>query len=199
MNLKIVLQGHYYNHWPNLSITFNNQIIFDSQVEHQLILNFELDCSKSNCLTFEHKNKQFGENGIWDSDSTGEQTCAVQIVDIVFDQVSCGVEILSKLDFEPVWSKFQLDNDIDLVKNYSCFKSYGLMSFNGKINLNFTMPVYNWLIDQKYKVSMVETSYFSDYSSRWHYDDDVEILENIKSLTKYDKNLRNKRTQNRTT
>lgn len=193
VNLLIELEGNYCNHWPNLEITVNDLVIFDGVVEGLIQLEKTVSCLENNLLKFRHYGKRFGDLGVWDTDTNQGLDCFVKIADICFDGVSAGTEILSKLQFNTVWTQTQLATlDPEFIKQYSSINSCnGMLNFNGAINLEFQTPVYNWLTLAKYRgpVSGKE-SYFSNHSIRWNYDQDLVLLEEIRNLMGIDENCR---------
>lgn len=193
MILDIILNGQYYNHWPFVAITCNGQRLFSGEIQETQHLTFDVECRDCNQLVIEHYGKLFGENNVWDKSIDGPGSCNVQIVDLIFDQVSAGPSVINNLEFVTNWTAEQLTESPEFIQAYSRFLCQGQMDFNGTVSLEFPKSIYNWLIDKKYKVPIVNTAYFSDYSSRWHYARDVELLEEIKTLVKYDKNRSNKR------
>ena len=150
VHVSIELQGFFCNHWPQAKITFNDQLIYFSEVENSKILNFELDCAVSNRLTIEHLGKSFGQDNIWDTDQHND--CVLKIQDIQLDQVSIGEELCSNLIFVTNWSSEQLtQNSEEFIKKYSVIENcMGQMNFNGTINFDFEVPVYEWLIKEKF-------------------------------------------------
>jgi hypothetical protein len=182
--ISIDLRGHYCNHWPWVIVRLNGNELFNQQVIESITMDFDLVCDQHNLLEFEHYGKSFGTNGIWDS--TPEQDCFAQITDIRFDDVSID-NIVSGLTFISKWSQ---DSDPDQVENFSTINNCnGLMNFNGVISLEFDMPVYDWLIVKKYKKPIDKNiAYFSNHTSRWHYEEDIRILDEIKNLMDIDEN-----------
>jgi len=183
--LEIDLVGQYYNHWPLLKIYHNNKIIFDDEVCGQQYLRFHLDCdTEHNKLTFVHHGKKFGENNVWDSGQDSTQDCNIKINDIKFDQITIGPELLGNLAFNTEWTTEQLQTmEKNHLDQYSVItQSMGMMNFNGKIYLEFTLPILNWLTISKYKKPIIDGAYFSNYSLRWHYDEDIKLIEEIKRL-----------------
>jgi hypothetical protein len=66
-----------------------------------------------------------------------------------------------------------------------------MMTFNGEIVLDFETPVLNWLTIKKFQVPINEdAAYFSNYSARWHYARDLELINSIKQLMNFDENSR---------
>lgn len=178
----IDVTGHHFNHWPLLRISHNGVVLFDGEIENQRTINLNLECGKHNILTFEHYGKQFGENSVWDSAEDGSKSCYVEINDIRFDDVSIE-NYKNKLTFCTKWSDTQLQlNTKEFIDQYDKFAFSGPMSFNGIVNLEFETPVFNWLTISKYKVPMAEIAYFSNYSARWHYDEDLKIIKEIEEL-----------------
>jgi hypothetical protein len=192
VNLTISLTGYYYNHWPNLKILHNNVTVFDQAIVNDQQLVLALSCDKTNRLEFIHHGKSFGEEGIWDSNADASEQCFINIKDILFDQVSIGETLKSKLMFDTAWSDLQLEqNTQEFLNTYSKIQCYGMMNFNGSIVIDFDTPIYNWLIFNKYKVPMTDTAYFSNYSARWHYEEDLKVIDEIKELIHFDKNRSN--------
>jgi hypothetical protein len=187
-NLEITLEGHFCNSWPMLEIMHDSQHIFDGYIESKQILNFDLVCgSAKSTLRLRHKGKRFGEYDIWDTDPSGLDRY-IEISDMKFDGVSIGQEVLSKLWFTTEWSETQKKTLSDeFVQTYSRFLCHGKMNFNGVIELDFELPIYNWLIFNKYKTDRVEAkSYFSQYQENWHYEQDIQLIKEIKELMKFD-------------
>lgn len=193
--IDINLKGHWYNHWPWLKISHNNQIIWHGQVTDSLILNFDLVCDEHNCLEFEHHGKQFGENGIWDTATDGSADCKLQIQDICFDDVSIGHKLRANLKFLSNPTE-QQKQDSQWMKTFAVIDNCdGWMNFNGMIGFCYEWPVYDWLIVNKFRIDQTHSqAYFSGYSSRWHYDEDIKLIAEIKNLMKLDENCGNSNT-----
>ena len=150
VHISIELQGFFCNHWPQAKITFNNQLIYFSEIKNTEILNFELNCTTNNTLTIEHLGKSFGKDNIWDTDQHND--CVLKIQDIQLDQASIGEELRSNLIFVTNWSDEQLAHSTEeFIKQYSVIKNcMGQLNFNGTINFEFGVPVYEWLIKEKF-------------------------------------------------
>jgi len=182
--ISIDLQGFFCNHWPWVVVRLNGIELFNQQVIDLITLDFNVACDQTNLLEFEHYGTSFGTNGIWDSGP--EQDCFAQIKDIRFDDVSVD-NIISGLTFISKWCQ---DSDPQQVENFSTINNCnGLMNFNGVISLEFDMPVYDWLIIKKYKKPLGKNiAYFSNHTARWHYEEDLKILNDIKDLMQIDEN-----------
>jgi len=192
VNLTISLTGYYYNHWPNLRILHNNVTVFDQPIVNDQLLNLALTCDKNNRLELIHYGKSFGEEGVWDSSPDASEQCFINIKDILFDQVSIGETLKSKLMFDTTWSDLQLEqNTQEFINTYGKIQCYGMMNFNGSVTIEFDTPIYNWLIFNKFKVPMTDTAYFSNYSARWHYEEDLKVIDEIKELIHFDKDRSN--------
>jgi hypothetical protein len=192
VKLTVELSGHYYHHWPYVKILHNNESLFDGEIINHQTLIFNLTCPQTNKIQFIHYGKQFGENNVWDSNPDTNEQCYVTVDDIKFNDVSIGEKFKSgQLSFIAHWSDLQLKNNPkEFIDEYSNFLSYGAMNFNGEINIDFETPVYNWLILSKYKVPLTDLAYFSNYTLRWHYEEDLKIIEEIKELINFDKDCR---------
>ena len=180
VHVSIELQGFFCNHWPQAKITFNDQLIYFSEVENSKILNFELDCAVSNRLTIEHLGKCFGQNNRWDTDQHTD--CVLKIQDIQLDQVSIGKELCSNLIFVTNWSSEQLtQNSEEFIKQYSVIENcMGQMNFNGTINFDFEFPVYEWLIKEKF-INPSKKSNSKMYSGQGKFDYEY-VLNKINSM-----------------
>lgn len=181
--LEIELTGHYCNQWPNIKILHNNKILFDNKIQNKVILKFNIDCQENNTIKFVHYGKNFGNNNIWDTSDIADRY--VTIDNILFDQVSIGKENIDKFQFKTTWDQYQLAmSSPEFLEEFTYISLCGgRMSFNGEIEFDFSTPVYNWIIDQRFKqVKYEESSYFSDHSSNWRYDRDIKILKEIKHL-----------------
>lgn len=164
----------------------NEQILYDGPVEENLQLNFDIFAHAKNTLTIAHYGKRFGDEGIYDCNTDKNQDCVLKINDIKFQNITIGKELMSKLYFETVWTPAQLrDLDPKLLEQMSRINSDStVMNFNSVFNLNFEIPILNWLTIAKYKTETKPSAYFSNYSLRWHYEEDLKLIEEIKSLLK---------------
>jgi hypothetical protein len=190
VNIKVDVTGYYFNHWPYLQILLNDQVIYDNEiVEHQL-LSFDVECLDQNRLEFVHYGKRYNDDNAWDTDGTNE--CYLNINNILFENVGIGVHLQSQLEFKTHWRPFQLvDHNKEFIEQHSKLLSNGMMTFNGSIAIDFETPVLNWLTIKKFRVPLNEdAAYFSNYSARWHYEQDREIINSIKQLMNFDENSR---------
>ncbi len=145
--ISIDLQGHYCNHWPWVVVRLNGIELFNQQVIESITVDFDVVCNQHNLLEFEHYGKNFGENGVWDTNLSSHQDCFAQINDIRFDDVSID-NVRHELTFISRWNE---KSDLEQVKNFSTINHCnGLMNFNGVIELEFDTPVYSWLINEKF-------------------------------------------------
>ena len=189
VTVTIQLQGYFCNHWPYVKILVNDQVMADLTVEDLQTVEFTVNCDKINILCFQHYGKSFGENGIYDT--SGNEDCKFQILDIKFDRVSIGEKIRSQLVFNNHWSQFQLNsNSTEFIQQFSHIEnSDGWMTFNGEIGLEFDTPIYDWLIIKKFKVPLDQgKSFHSNYTTRWHYEENIETLNEIRKLMKLNEN-----------
>jgi hypothetical protein len=181
VQFDIDIDAEFYNHWPYIKVLVNDVEYYDAAVEGSVTISITAHCDHTNTLCIIHHGKNFGNNGIWDSSSDGVQSCSATITDIRFNTVSIGESMMSKLEFNTTWSDDD-SLDAEFKTEYERFNSNGVMSFNGSLLIEFETPIYNWLTIAKYKVPMTTTAAFSNYSLRWHYDDDIAIINDIKKL-----------------
>lgn len=198
VSIEITLNGYFCNHWPEVKISLNNSELFVGSIINNKTLIFDVECESINNLTIVHQNKSFGENGIWDTNPETGEDCKVQICDIKFNQVSIGKKIRSELKFITNWSQFQLQHSSkDFIDQYSTVDpSDGWLAFNGSISIEFETPVYDWLIVKKFKINeQNDKAYYSNFTKRWHFEQDLEILDEIRTLMGFDENCCNSRTE----
>jgi hypothetical protein len=177
--ISIDLQGHYCNHWPWVIVRLNGIELFNQQVVETMSLDFSVVCDQHNLLEFEHYDKSFGINGVWDT--TSELDCFAQINDVRFDNVSVD-NIISVLPFISKWTQ---DSDPEQVKNFSMINNCnGLMNFNGVIGLEFDIPVYDWLIKEKFikKQSINDTIVDRSGNRRFDYKYILNQIDKIKKI-----------------
>lgn len=179
--------GHYFNEWPKIQIYHGDIVILDSEIADRTTHVFDIVCPDISNIKIRHYGKRFGENNVFDTDSSGQQDRFIQINDIRFNEVSIGEKLMSQLLFNTEWSDHQKTNaSEEFISLYSKFFCQGRLSFNGYIDLQFTTPIYNWLIIKKYKIEQIESSYFSNYSKNWHYEEDLRLINEIKGLMHLD-------------
>ena len=178
MNLEIDVTPSYCNDWPFLSIKNNNIEIFDDQIIEQQCLSFDLECDKSNILYIKHYGKSFGADDIWDTNEESDRYIIIE--DIRFDGVSID-HLLGDMLFHNTFENGQ-EYNLDIAE----FKSYGQMRFNGYFELSYETPIYDWLILTKYKKPLSNNAFFSNSTTRWHYEDDIELINEIKEMFRED-------------
>lgn len=184
-NISLDITGYYFNHWPLLKVIINGQTVFDNEIVDHQILSFDVECDKQNQLRLIHYGKRYNDDNIWDTD--GKNECYLNINDIEFEGVGMGIHLKSQLEFVTNWRPFQLQHhDREFIEQHSKLFSNGIMTFNGEIVLDFETPVLNWLTIKKFGVPVNEdVAYFSNYSARWHYEQDLELINSIKQLMKF--------------
>jgi len=180
MKIEIEVIGAFCNTWPNLIVEINNKKIHDAPVEgHQKIMLEFNDCiANNNVFVIGMNNKKFGLNKIWDTKIKNNKIVedkTIEVLSVMLDGVEC--KMLFKNEFY-VWR-------VEKQPTYfpDKVKSNGMMNYNGYFTFNFDLPLYNSLINKKYKVPFSdEFSYFSNYTKVFHYDEEKEIINSIKNI-----------------
>lgn len=193
---EIDLQGYFCNYWPTIAIYHNDICIHRGSIEDTVTLSFTLNCTNTNELIFEHYGKRSGEDNIWDTDPATEQDRKIQITDIRLNNVSIGTKLRGNLIFDTDFTDSQR-TDREFVSQYTTInQSDGWMTFNGKIKFKFETPVYDWLILNKFQITKTgNQSYFSGFSDRWNYEEDLIILNEIKQVMGFDENSNSSSTE----
>lgn len=184
INLAIDLKGQYCNHWPFARVTVNNRVLFDGEVCDSVTLMFNIKALPENQLLIEHYGKRFGDDNVYDCTADQSEDCILTIKDIRFEDITVGSELMNKLFFKTVWTNTQRQtmpvNALEQMSKISC--QDGIMNFNSAFTLEFELPILNWLTIVKYKEPAENASYFSNHALRWHYDEDLKLIEEIKKL-----------------
>ena len=184
IKLSIDLKGQYCNHWPFAKISVNNQILFDGQVENAVTYDFTIDAIKKNQLVIKHYGKRFGDDNVYDCTADQSQDCVLTIKDIRFDDITVGPETMDQMFFNTVWTQAQRQSmppdALEHMSKTSC--QNGTMNFNSVFLLKFETPILNWLTVTKYKKPAEKTAYFSSHALRWHYEEDLKLIAEIKKL-----------------
>lgn len=170
------------NKWPKIKIYFNNEIIDTVVCENPVTLNYQVQESDHNLLSFELVNKNFGDNGLWDISSDG-QGLEATITDIALNNVSIG-HLLSSAKFKTKWTPAQVGYlDKSFIDTYSEYFSNGMLSFNGILTFEFLSPVYDFLIEKKFKVPYdSKIAFYSNKTELFHYEDGLAIIDDIKKI-----------------
>jgi hypothetical protein len=182
-NIEIYLQSFSYNNkYPKVKIWNNNELLGDIEcIDHHTVLLYNITPTKCNRLAIEFYNKSFGENQIWDMGPTGE--LKLKILDIKFDGVSID-HLLPSLYFTTQWSPQQLKlQSSEFIKQYSKFAANGDMVFNGVLEFDWDMPIYDFLIEKKFKESYNPSlAFYSNKTELFHYEKGLKFLNEIKLL-----------------
>ena len=183
VEIELDVIGKFFNHWPKLQLVVNDKVYYDSEVVDEQTIKIRPLCTKNNTLSLIHYGKQFGETGVYDSLPDGSQSCEIVLRDIRFNDVSIDL-MRNDLVFNTIWSQYQQDTTPkNFIDQYTKVCGFQSMTFNGYSNIEFNCPVYDWLIVSKYKVpNDPSLAYFSGFAARWHYERDLEIIQEIKEL-----------------
>ena len=184
MNIEIKCTGNFCNTWPNLIIELNKNKIYDGFVEGEETINIEHDdkelLQKGNVFVIGMNNKRFGGNRIWDTISKNNKI--IKDKTIVLHSVSLdGVDCMSLFK-----NKFYVKR-ADKQPTYfpDVVESVNTMNYNGYFTFGLDLPLYNSLINNKFKIPIdKDKSYFSNYTKVFHYDEEISIINSIKEKLK---------------
>jgi hypothetical protein len=177
------------NDWPRVCVSVNDCVFYDDAVAGRTEIQLQISgLEPQNQLLIRHYGKQFGDSGRFDTDLESGADRGIIIHDIRFDDITISTEKIQALMFHTQWTQHQLQTlDPGFVKQHDCFGCNGYLGFNGHVAIDFWTPIMQWLGVYKYKVSrQSDVAYFSGYDQRWHYEKDLEILQEIKELMNLD-------------
>ena len=182
MKIAIDIKSTFCNTWPNLIVEINKQEIFSGKIENEQTVELEFNelQNSGNRFVVGMNNKSFGKNGVWDTkikDNKIIQDKTLKIESIRLDDVECKSLMqntfhIHKVDRQPTYFPEKLD-------------STGMMNYNGYFTFSFDLPLYNSLINQKYKKPLDESiSYFSNYTKVFHYEEEIKSINSIYDVLK---------------
>jgi len=182
MKINVELVGTFCNSWPNLIIEINKNKIYDAVIEGEQNIDIEYNDAdllhEGNIFVIGMNNKKFGENNQWDTKSQNNEIVedkTIQIKSTKLNGVDCMMLFNNKLYVKPVGKQPSYFPDV--------VESIGTINYNGYFTFGFDMPLYNSLINKKYKRTMdQDVSYFSNYTKVFHYDEEIEIINSIKRI-----------------
>jgi hypothetical protein len=173
--IKLHITSKWCNHWPYIKITFNDAVVFDSELEASTDISLDLDpILDSNTLEIVHYNKSFGDNGVYDTklDSQGNiiEDCTFQVTDLSLNNIEFNTLAFKRISF---------------ISDSPCDDMYlnNIVGINGKFVISFPREVYSWMTLLKFKQDTVNTDeQYSNTSQLYHYEKDEELIEEIKKL-----------------
>ena len=125
-------------------------------------------------------NKSFGKKGIWDTKTKNNKIIKdkkLTIKSIKLDDVECitltnNTFYVKRVDKQPTYFPDKVE-------------SQGMMNYNGYFTFSFDLPLYNSLINQKFKKPMDnKISYFSNFTKVFHYEEEKEVIDDIYNILK---------------
>tara|TARA_Y100000385_G_C12856463_1_gene535362 strand:- start:14 stop:592 length:579 start_codon:yes stop_codon:yes gene_type:complete len=182
MKINVELVGTFCNNWPNLIIEVNKNKIYDAVIEGEQNISIEYNnadlLQEGNTFVIGMNNKRFGGNNQWDTKSQGNEIIedkTIQLKSTKLDGVDCMMLFNNKFYVKPVERQPSYFPDV--------VESVGTMNYNGYFTFGFDMPLYNSLINKKYKRAMdQDVSYFSNYTKVFHYDEEIAMINSIKGI-----------------
>jgi hypothetical protein len=127
------------------------------------------------------KGKRFGANNVWDTVMDGGKM--VEDLEIHLDKVTLDdVDILDLLLDDNYYVEFT-----EGMQDYhkTNFKGNGELAFNGYYQMNYQIPLYESLTNQKWKKPLeTDRGYFSNDTQVFHYDDEMQEIREIEEILK---------------
>jgi len=182
MKITIDIEGNFCNSWPNLIVEVNNQKIYSNHIENSQIIKLEFNSlfQSGNRFVIGMDNKSFGKRGVWDTKTKNNKIIEDKILtikSIKLDDVECitltnNTFHVKRVDKQPTYFPDKVE-------------SLGVINYNGYFTFSFDLPLYNSLINQKFKKPMDnEISYFSNYTKVFHYEEEKEVIDDIHNILK---------------
>jgi hypothetical protein len=182
MKIELNVVGSYCNSWPNLIVEVNKNKIYDGEIqgEQNLKLEFNDTIKLGNQFIIGMTNKRFGKGGVWDTVTENNvivKDKTIQIKSIKLDDVECktlfnNVFYVRRTDRQPTYFPDKVE-------------SLDTMNYNGYFSFLFDIPLYNSLINKKFKQDLSDDiSYFSNYTKVFHYEEEIELINSIKDTLK---------------
>jgi hypothetical protein len=193
MKISVKAIGTFCNTWPNLVIEINNQKIYDGLLEGAQDIELYHDdlLKKGNMFVIGMNNKSFGKNRIWDTKSENNKIIedkSIKIQSLKLEGVECkdlfGNKFhVRRVDKQPSYFPDQVE-------------AVDTMNYNGYFCFGFDLPLYNFLINKKFKKATKKISYFSNYTKVFHYEHEEKIIREIeKNLKEIDEKFSDKRSK----
>lgn len=173
--MQIHFKGHFCNDWPYLELIYNNNLVYDGQLKGEKIFDLDL-LGNHDLIVLRHKNKRFGANRIWDtrSDTQGIiQDRRLELLDISIAGIS----------FKHKCHRLRFHQEATVGEPLAPTQWEGDINFNGRVELDIIPSPLSWLTLLLHKQDKQEgVSYFSDHTNLFHYEEDVELIREIKSM-----------------
>jgi|CryBogDrversion2_7_1035282.scaffolds.fasta_scaffold06175_2 hypothetical protein len=163
------------NHWPYVRIVFNDTVLVDRELAAETSIIVDLELEEQNTLKIQHYGKRQGENHIYD-------TVVDQQGNITQD---CNFRI-TKLGFDRIWFN-QLAAGRVLFQNTKGFDNVNIDSIvgiDGEFVLEIPRDYLSWLTLLKFKQEIAPMEEYSNYTLLFHYEKELEIIQEIKDLIK---------------
>ena len=180
ITLKIDALGHFCNHWPTLVVYHNKELIYSQEIKEHHSIQFDLEPKKDddNLIQIGMTGKRFGHNDIYDTKAiSGKllQDLRIDLLKVTLDHVNI-LDILTRNDF-------QIEHTDGMAKDHiKVTKGQGEICFNGYYFTTYRLPLYNYLINAKWKVPLKNVSRHSNTTTRFHYEEHTKEINKIESI-----------------
>lgn len=198
MKIDLQVEATFCNEWPILVVEVNGAVIYRKQIEGKTTVTLQhTDLKPSgNRFIVGMEGKRFGRNGVWDTKSRDNkivQDKTINVVSVKLDDVECKSLFDHKFFVQRVDKQPSYFPDV--------VESIGMMNYNGYFTFDFDTPLYNSLINKKFKKPMdSDLSYYSNYTKVFHYEEETEVINSIYDILKeIDEKFSGKRSKIRNT
>jgi len=144
INFKIKLHGHDCNdRWPACKILLNDDVMFDGEIQDETLVEFDasvVDDSVDNKLVIDYYNKDFRLDVVLDANGNIIKNKTIDILDICVEDIDLNQIPFDKNTVEVYEKEYPQDlprtrkNDMEL-------------SWNSTWTMEFSSPVYVWLLE----------------------------------------------------
>jgi len=188
--LEFKLVPTHCNRWPCFFVEHNGKLIYSKEISTPETVSLTLEDSDDNHISFGINNKQFGAENVWDTqtDSAGK---IVQDLTLTIESATLeAVDVLDLILKQP----YQLDKTFGQEHIGKEIVSDGTINFNGFFTLDYSSPYLNSITNQKWKQPVQQQSYYSNSTTLFHYEKDLELIDEIYDIIEQAKQFSNQRT-----
>lgn len=147
VEFKLELNGAGFdNRWPRCKVSVNETLYFDDIVQgkKEIVFSAELEEESKNKLVVDYYNRNYKKDVILGPDGMPKMVTAITIGNLSVDGIDLE-NIPYRHSYQDIYEPWYLDQDRENFPNPR--KEDMQLSWNGRWTLEFTAPVYIWLLE----------------------------------------------------